>query len=79
VARGVDDVDLRLPEVHGRVLGQDRDAALALEVVRVHHALHDLLVGAEGAALAQEGVHERGLAVVDVGYDRDVAQATCCR
>src|SRR5258707_7384450 len=74
VARSVDDVDLRLPEVHGRVLGQDRYAALALQVVRVHHAVDDLLVGAEGAALAQEGVHARGLAMVDVGYDRDVAQ-----
>ena len=74
VARRVDDVDLGVAEVDGRVLGQDRDAALALEVVRVHDALGDLLVGAEGAALAEQGVHERGLAVVDVGDDGDVAQ-----
>ena len=34
-----------------------------------------LLVGAEGAALAQQGVHEGGLAVVDVGDDGDVAKS----
>ncbi len=32
-----------------------------------------LLVGAEGAGLAQELIDERGLAVVDVGDDCDVA------
>ena len=48
-------------------------AALALQVVRVHHAFGDLLVLAEGAALAQRLVDQRGLAVVDVGDDGDVA------
>jgi hypothetical protein len=33
--------------VHGGVLGEDRDAALALEVGVVHHALGDLLIGAK--------------------------------
>ena len=60
--------------VDGRVLGEDRDAALALEVVRVHDALAVLLVGAEDAALLQQGVDEGGLAVVDVGDDGDVAE-----
>ena len=55
------------------VLGEDRDAALALERVRVHHAVDDDLVGAEDAALVQHGVDQSGLAVVDVGDDRDVA------
>ena len=55
------------------VLGQDRDALLALEVHRVHHALGDVLVGAEGARLPEHGVDQRRLAVVDVGDDRHVA------
>ena len=59
--------------VDGGVLGQDRDAALALEVVVVHGALGDALVGAERAALAEHRVDEGGLAVVDVGDDGDVA------
>ena len=34
----------------------------------------DLLVGAEGAGLAEHGVDQRGLAVVDVGHDGDIAE-----
>ena len=73
VAGGVDDVDQRVAVVDGGVLGEDGDAALALEVGIVHRALGDALVGAENAALVQQGVDERGLAVVDVGDDGDVA------
>ena len=57
----------------GGVLGEDRDAALALEIVGVHHPVDHLLVGAEDAALAQHGIDERGLAVIDVRDDGDVA------
>ena len=59
---------------HGRVLGQDRDALLALEVHRVHHAVGHVLVLAKGAGLPQHRVHERGLAVIHVGHDRHVAE-----
>ena len=72
VARRVDDVDLVVVVVEGGVLGKNRNAALFLQVVRVHDALGDGLVGAEGAALAQHGVDQRGLAMVDVGDDGDV-------
>jgi hypothetical protein len=82
VAGGVDDVDRhalgsrRSDVPHRRVLREDRDALLPLEVAGVHHAVgHALeLVGGEGAGLAQHRVDQRGLAVVDVGDDRDVAQ-----
>ena len=57
----------------GRVLGQDGDAALPFQLVRIHDALDDGLVGAEGAGLAEHGVDEGGLAVVDVGDDGDIA------
>ena len=68
VARGVDDVDLASSPApaNARVLREDRDAALALEVVGVHHALDDDLVRAERPGLAEHVVDERGLAVVDV-------------
>ena len=72
VARRVDDVDAGVLPDDGRRLGEDGDAPLALQVVAVHRALGDLLVGAEGAGLLQQVVHERGLAVVDVGDDGDV-------
>ena len=70
----VDDVEDHVAVANRRVLGEDRDALLALEVVRVHHPLVDVLVGAERAGLPQQGVDQRGLAVVDVGDDRNIAQ-----
>ncbi len=73
VTRRVDDVDLRSAVHDGGVLRHDRDPALALEGVAVHHALGDLLVLAKNVALLQHRVDERGLAVVDVSDDRDVA------
>ena len=74
VAGGVDDVDFDAVVVDAGGFGQDRDAALALELAGVHDALGDLLVGAEDAALAEHGVDQRGLAVVDVRNDGDVAE-----
>ena len=73
VARRVDDVDQEVLVVNGGVLGQNRDAALALELVAVHRALGDALVRPERAALVQQRIHQRGLAVIDVGDDGDVA------
>ena len=74
VAGRVDDVDLRVAVPDRGVLGEDRDALLALEIHRVHHALGDVLVGAEGARLPQHRVDQRRLAVVDVRDDGDVPQ-----
>ena len=74
VAGRVDDVDLLVAEPHRRVLGEDRDPLLALEVGRVHDALADVLVLAERAGLPEHRVDERRLAVVDVRDDRDVAK-----
>ena len=75
VARGVDEVELHVAVAHRRVLGEDRDAALALLVHRVHDEVGEPLglVGGEDAGLAQHRVDQRGLAVVDVRDDRDVA------
>ena len=57
----------------GGVLGEDRDAALALEVDVVHRPLGHALVRAEHPALVEQAVDERGLAVIDVRDDGDVA------
>ena len=74
VPRRVDDIDLRVVVADRAVLREDRDAALALDVVAVHHPLADVLVLRERPGLHQQLVDERRLAVVDVGDDRDVAQ-----
>ena len=73
VAGGVDDVDERVVIVDGGVLGEDGDAALAFEVGVVHRPLGHPFVRPEDAALVQHGVHQRRLAVVDVGDDGDIA------
>ncbi len=53
--------------------GQDGDAALALQIVGVHGALGHVLVLAHRAGLLEQLVHQRGLAMVDMGDDGDVA------
>ena len=74
VARGIDNVDLGVAVADGGVFGEDRDAALTLEVVRVHDAVDDLLIFAVHAALLEHFVDEGGLAVVDVGDDGYIAK-----
>ena len=74
VAGRVDDVDLDVAVADGRVLGQDRDALLTLQIAAVHDALGDVLADAERAGLPEHRVDEGGLAVVDVRHDGDVAE-----
>ena len=73
VARGVQDVDLdSLPDDRAVLCGNG-DSALALEVHAVHEAFLGFLSLAEHAGLLEHGVNERGLAVVDMRDDGDVA------
>jgi hypothetical protein len=74
VAGGVDDVERHPLPAHRGVLGEDGDALLALQVAGVHDPVDHGGPLAERARLAQHGVHEGGLAVVDVRDDGDVAE-----
>ena len=78
VPGGVDEIQLvALAVALRRVIESDRlrldgDAALALELERIEHLiLH--LAGFEAAANLDEPVGQRGLAVIDVGDDGEVA------
>jgi hypothetical protein len=72
VPGGVDDVDLH-PFVGERdILGQDRDSPFPFQVVGVEDAVPLQLAVAKLAALAKQAIHERGLAVVNVGNDDNV-------
>ena len=74
MARRVDDIDAHvLPDDRSR-LGENGDAALALEIVGIHHPLGDALVFAKRARLLEQAVDERGLAMIDVGDDGDIAE-----
>ncbi len=72
VSGRVDDVDLDALIRQRDVLGQDRDPAFPLQVVAVQDAIAHELAVAELAALPQQAVDQRGLAVIDVGDDDDV-------
>jgi len=79
VPRGVDEVELVAVPVARAIgerhrLGLDGDAALALELHGVEHLLLHLAL-AEPAADLDEAVGERGLAVVHVRDDGEVADA----
>ena len=74
MARSIENVDLHALVLDRDVLRQDGDAALALLIVGVQHALLNLLVGTEGIRCTQQFVDQRGLAVVNVSDDRDVPQ-----
>ena len=73
MSRRIDDIDVGTLVVDGGVLGKNRDATFPFQVVGVHHPLVHLLVFAEGSGLTEELVDQRGLAVVNVGNDGDVA------
>ena len=74
VPRRVDDVDLDVTVTDGRVLGHDRDAFFTLEIHRVHDAILHGLMLPKRSALPQHGVDERGLAVIHVCDDGDIAK-----
>ncbi len=54
VSGRIDDVDMGVAVLDRAVLGNDGDAALALDVVAVHDPLGDVLMRGKGPCLAQE-------------------------
>ena len=77
VPRGIDDVDVHAFVFDGAVFRQNRDAAFLFDVTAVHHALIDLLVAAEGSRALQQLVNHRGLTVVNVSNDCNIANSSC--
>ena len=74
----VDDVDLRALVVDGGVFREYGDTPLTLYIIGVHDTIHDLLMLVECAALAQQLIHQRGLAVIDMGYDCYISDSVIC-
>src|SRR5207253_9692991 len=73
MAGRVDDIHLRAAQDERDVLGQDGDAALALQIVGIENALAAQLAGAEHARLTQQLVHQRRLVVVHMGDDGNIS------
>ena len=72
VAGGIDNVDLVVLVCEGRILGEDGDPLLPLQVVGVHDPFGDLLVVPEDTGLSQYCVDKRCLAVVNMGDNGDI-------
>ena len=54
MARRIDDVDAPIVPANGRVLGENGDAALTLEIIRVHRTLFELDAFTKRIGLAQQ-------------------------
>ena len=74
MARGIDNIDFDVIVHDSCIFGEDRNAALTLQITGVHDAFGYGFVAAENAALSQKLVHKGGLAVVNVCNNGYVAQ-----
>ena len=76
----IDNVDLdlqiflRIIDFNRSVFCQDGNPALALKVIRIQDAFHDLLVFAEYPGLLEHPIYQGGFSVVYVGHDGDISQ-----
>ncbi len=69
----VHDVDAGALPIDRGAFRQNGNAALALQIVGIERPLLHVLIVAHGARLPQQLVHQRGLPMVDMGDDGDVA------
>jgi len=60
--------------VQGGIFGENGDAAFSLQGVGVHHPFDGRAASAEGSGLLQQFVYQRGLAVIHVGDNGDIAK-----
>jgi hypothetical protein len=74
VTRSVDEVDLDVIPRDRSGLGEDRDTSLAFLVIGVHDSVDHCGVIAKGACGTKERIDKGGLAVVNVGDERDVTK-----
>jgi len=72
VAGRVEDVDSSHLDNAPKCFGHNGDAALALEIHRIHHALAHLFVIAK-VRIDGACVDQSGLAVIYVGNNRDIS------
>jgi hypothetical protein len=72
VTRSIDDFDFNVFVPYRYVFRDDGDASLTLQVVVVEDQVVELLVLIEQLRGMNDLVHERGLAVVNVGNDGDI-------
>jgi hypothetical protein len=62
--------------IDSAVLGKDGNAALALDLVGIHHPLRDVLVGCERTCLVQQLVYQGSLTMVYMSDNGNIADGT---
>ena len=73
VTGGVNDVDAQTVPFNRCRFGENRNAALTLQIVAIHGAFGHCLVLAESTGLFEKFVNKGRFAVVNVGDDRNIA------
>ena len=71
---GINNVDADALPHDRAVLGRDGNPPFPFKFHGVHEPLVDVLIVTKQAALTKHGIHQSGLAVVDMRYDCDVSQ-----
>src|SRR3972149_5228429 len=77
MAWGIYDVDLYPLISDSRILGQNGNALFPLQLITVEDEVANLLVLAKDMALLEHGIHQGGLAMVNVSNDSNVSYVLC--
>jgi hypothetical protein len=78
VSGRVENIDFIIAVTNRGVFRHNRNAALAFQIHRIHHAVGDGFVVAESAGLFEHRVNQSRFAVVNVRDDSDVSDFFCC-
>ena len=78
VAWGIQNVDLVLTVLNGRVLGEDGDTTFTFNGVGIHCPILNFEVFWQSVRLLQHFIDQSSLTMVDVGNDRNVANIITC-
>jgi len=60
--------------MHRSIFSQDGDAAFPLQIVGLQYRFYHLLVFPENTALPEQGVHQCGLAVINMGNVGNISE-----
>src|SRR5579863_2550718 len=70
---GVNDINFNATIDNGRIFRKNSNAALTFLVIRIHNQFAHILILAEDMALLEQPVHQSSFAVIDMGYNGNIA------
>jgi hypothetical protein len=74
--RSINEIDINAPVHYGRILSHDGNPLFPLKGITVHYQLAYCLVISKDLALLEHGIYQGGLAMVNVGNNRDISDIT---